>query len=106
MAGMFTSQTYSSNHYQCIYPNYIDKSKSLKEGRRITACKAVDRPVLPELIEVLTSLNIPHVVENKAYSRDWMVRGRIRVNLHAVSDDTVNTSMSASFSSYSCFPRT
>lgn len=37
-------------------------------------------------------LNIPYVVENKAYSRDWMIRGRIRLNFAAVSDPSVNTS--------------
>ena len=45
------------------------------------------------MIEVLQALRIPYVVENKAYSRDWMIRGRIRVNLAAVTDDTLNTSM-------------
>ena len=37
--------------------------------------------------------NIPYVVENKAYSRDWLVRGRMRVNLGVVTNEAVNTSM-------------
>ena len=80
--------------WKCLYPNYIDKSKSVKEGRRITSCKAVDRPSLGEIVEVLQMMRVPYVVENKAYSRDWMVRGRVRVNLEAVTDQSINTSTS------------
>lgn len=45
------------------------------------------------MVEVLQKYNVPFIVENKAYSRDWLVRGRVRVNLMAVKDDSVNTSM-------------
>lgn len=44
------------------------------------------------MVEVLQKYNVPFIIENKAYSRDWLVRGRIRVNLTAVKDDSVNTS--------------
>ena len=53
------------------------------------------------MIEVLQKYNVPFVLENKAYSRDWLVRGRIRVNLTAVKDDTVNTSMYRNLHFYS-----
>lgn len=78
---------------QCIYPNYIDKSKSVKEGRRLTLNRSVDRPSLGEMIEICQKYSIPFVAENKAYSRDWLTRGRLRVNLNAVEEETVNTSM-------------
>ena len=79
--------------WQCIYPNYIDKSKSVKQGRRISVCKAVDRPTLGEIVEALQVLGIPYVIENKAYPRDWLIRGRVRMNLSSVSDESMNTSM-------------
>jgi len=84
--------------WKCIYPNYIDKSKSVGEGRRVSVCKAVDRPTLGEIIEALQLLSVPYVVENKAYPRDWLVRGRIRVNLAGISDNSFDTS--TSYNSY------
>lgn len=89
------AETASEDEYKtwkCIYPNYIDKSKSVKEGRRVTACKAVDRPTLGEIVEALQLLNAPYVIENKAYPRDWLVRGRIRVNIAEIPDKSVDTS--------------
>ena len=53
----------------------------------------MERPLVGEMIEVLHRYNVPFVLENKAYSRDWLVRGRLRVNLSSVSDESVNTSM-------------
>ena len=78
---------------QCIYPNYIDKSKSTKQGRRLSHAKSVERPTVGEMLEIVQKYGIPFVLENKAYSRDWLIRGRIRVNLNDVKDESVNTSM-------------
>ena len=80
-------------YFQCIYPNYIDRTKSVKEGRRVTLNRAVDRPSVGEMIEICQKYSIPFVAENKAYSRDWLTRGRLRVNLSSVSDESVDTSM-------------
>ena len=93
------AETASEDEYKLwkvIYPNYIDKSKSVKEGRRVSAHKAIDRPTLADIVEALQVLNVPYVIENKAYPRDWLVRGRVRVNLSAISDDSMNTSMCSS----------
>eukprot|EP01066_Platyproteum_vivax_P020131 Platyproteum_vivax@DN7940_c0_g1_i1.p1 len=67
--------------WQCIYPNYIDKTKKRKMGRRIPQESAVEEPTIDEMAEVCVYLNIPCVIEDKAYPRDWLVQGRLRVNL-------------------------
>ena len=58
----------------------------------MTVCKAVMRPSLTDMMEICKMLYIPFVVENKAYPRDWMSRGRIRVKLSGLAE-TVNTKM-------------
>ena len=65
----------------------------MKEGRRLTVNRAVDRPSIAEMIEICQKYSIPFVAENKASSRDWLTRGRLRVNLNAVANEALNTSM-------------
>ena len=88
-----TEEQYS--RWKCIYPNYIDASKSPKEGRKISLKQAVNRPIIGEMIEICQMFNIPYVVENKAYSRDWLVRGRLRLNLSGLADESLNSSMTS-----------
>jgi len=64
-----------------FWPTYINAKKSPKEGRRIPQSKAVDNPSIPEIVEVLKSLQFPHVVEQKGYPRDYLDRWRVRVQL-------------------------
>eukprot|EP00452_MALV-II_sp_L67-6_P000180 gene180-176_t len=67
--------------WQVLYPNYLDKKKKIPEGRRVGLEVAVENPRVTEMAEVCKQLNIPAKVENKAYPRDWMVPGRLRVLL-------------------------
>jgi signal recognition particle subunit SEC65 len=92
-----TEEQYS--RWKCIYPNYIDACKFPKEGRKISLKQAVERPVLGEMIEICQKHNIPYVVENKAYSRDWLIRGRLRLNLSSITDESLNSSMTMYFMS-------
>merc|ERR1712217_315728 len=51
-------------------------------GRRIPIAKAVERPHPAEMAEICEFLKIPHVLEmDKAYPKDWLIRGRVRVML-------------------------
>lgn len=68
--------------FQCIYPSYLDSTKSLNKGRRIGAEKAVPNPTVSDISYVLQTLNIRHVLQpNKGYSRDietlWDNPGRV-----------------------------
>uniref|UniRef100_A0A7S1TJ48 Signal recognition particle 19 kDa protein n=1 Tax=Compsopogon caeruleus TaxID=31354 RepID=A0A7S1TJ48_9RHOD len=65
----------------CIYPSFLDQSRSIQEGRRIPKSSAVDKPNCIEVFEAVKVLRLRTVLENKAYSRDFLTHGRIRVEL-------------------------
>lgn len=64
-----------------LYPHYITKSKTVQDGRRIPKELACDNPNVMEMLECLKELQIPAVIEDKHYPRDWFIRGRLRVQL-------------------------
>uniref|UniRef100_A0A7S0M5N2 Signal recognition particle 19 kDa protein n=1 Tax=Cryptomonas curvata TaxID=233186 RepID=A0A7S0M5N2_9CRYP len=71
-----------------IYSPYINKHKSIQEGRRISVAQACEDPSAWEILEVCKRLFPEDCVdaENKGYSRDYEaqwppMRGRIRVRL-------------------------
>ncbi|KAL3939601.1 MAG: hypothetical protein SGBAC_005695 [Bacillariaceae sp.] len=78
------SQTFSMDPagFQCIYPSYLDSTKTTSKGRRIGGDKAVPNPTVSDISQVLQTLNIRHVLQpNKGYSRDietlWDNPGRV-----------------------------
>ena len=65
-----------------IYPIYLNKAKSIAEGRRVPAAVAVVRPGLQDILECFNALNLEFQAEPaKSYPRDLLSRGRIRVNI-------------------------
>ncbi|EFJ06969.1 hypothetical protein SELMODRAFT_160456 [Selaginella moellendorffii] len=65
-----------------VYPVYINSKKTLAEGRRIAANLACENPTLGEIVESCHLLKLSTAAEpEKAYSRDFMQRGRVRVQL-------------------------
>jgi len=114
-----------------IYPAYLNKNKSVQEGRRIakqqgiyissetakgstipsssplltfqnplppfqktTAC---NNPLTPEIYDCATKgLNLKAEPESKIYPRDWMYRGRVRVQLKNDDGSPVNPSIPTS----------
>lgn len=72
----------NTSHWVTVYPAYINARLKVSEGRRIAKGLAVDNPQLQEISMILTLLRIMHVAElMKAYSRDVLSRGRIKVQL-------------------------
>ncbi|KAG0237253.1 signal recognition particle subunit [Actinomortierella wolfii] len=67
--------------WMCIYPCYIDGTKTMKEGRRIPKEKACKKqPWAKEIVEALKDLRLTPVFEpGKTHPRDWANRGRVRV---------------------------
>nr|XP_019525193.2 LOW QUALITY PROTEIN: signal recognition particle 19 kDa protein-like [Aedes albopictus] len=80
-----TFQHADRERWVCIYPAYINKKKTRQEGRRIPKEQCVDNPSFQEIRDVMHSLNLNVIVENKQYSREkskeLAYRGRIRVQL-------------------------
>ena len=86
---LFSASAQSSFQYDrfaCIWPTYIDVTKTTKEGRRIRKEEAVDTPTVSDISEVLQGLNVRHAVQPyKGYSRDaesrWFNLGRVLYDL-------------------------
>jgi signal recognition particle subunit SRP19 len=78
----------------CVYPSYINSNVTVALGRRVPKSVAVPDPHPHEISEVLQFLKLHHVIENKAYSRDILVRGRIRVRLRDDAGNPVNPEIS------------
>jgi signal recognition particle subunit SRP19 len=79
-----SDETFSMDpsNFQCIYPSYLDSTKTVSKGRRIASEKAVPVPTVSDISQALQSLNIRHVLQpHKGYSRDieslWDNPGRI-----------------------------
>ncbi|XP_010915984.1 signal recognition particle 19 kDa protein [Elaeis guineensis] len=65
-----------------IYPVYINSKKTIAQGRRISAEKACENPTCIEIGDCCSYLKLPFAIElDKAYPRDFMQRGRVRVLL-------------------------
>jgi signal recognition particle subunit SEC65 len=73
--------------FQVIYPQYIDGTKSVAQGRRIAQSKAVSpSPSVVDLSMALQALGLRHVMQpNKGYSRDiattWYNPGRVLADI-------------------------
>ena len=65
--------TMKTDGFQVIYPSYVDATKTVKQGRRISKENAVggSSPTVSDLSLALQSLQIRHVLQPyKGYSRD------------------------------------
>ncbi|KAI3727767.1 hypothetical protein L6452_16387 [Arctium lappa] len=68
--------------WNILYPVYINSKKTIAEGRRISATKACENPTALEIGDCCGHLKIPFAIElDKAYPRDFMQVGRVRVLL-------------------------
>ncbi|KAG0066847.1 signal recognition particle subunit [Linnemannia elongata] len=68
-------------NWMCLYPCYIDGTKTVAEGRRIPKEKAcVKQPWAKDIVEALKELMVSQAFEpGKTHPRDWANRGRVRV---------------------------
>jgi signal recognition particle subunit SRP19 len=82
------SETFTMNYerFSVIYPNYLDSTKTVKQGRRISAVEAVEKPTVMDIGSALQLLKMRHAVQPyKGYPRDpesqWENLGRVLVDL-------------------------
>ncbi|EEF33598.1 signal recognition particle 19 kDa protein isoform X1 [Ricinus communis] len=65
-----------------LYPVYINSKKTIAQGRRICTSKACENPTCVEIGDCCSHLKLPFAIEiDKAYPRDFMQIGRVRVLL-------------------------
>ncbi|CAI2322612.1 unnamed protein product [Caenorhabditis sp. 36 PRJEB53466] len=88
MTSLVSSNPFSSQkRWVVIYPSYIDKKKTAKQGRRIAKALAVENPTSVEIHDVLAAIGFNPLLErNKCYPREGdrepEVQGRVRVQLN------------------------
>jgi signal recognition particle subunit SRP19 len=71
-----------TKNWTCVYPIYIDKSKSIDKGRKIPMEFCVEEPAAIYMVEAATKLGLMAGLEaNKRHAKDPLVFGRIRVKL-------------------------
>merc|ERR1711918_171806 len=70
-----------TREWNTLYPAYISKNKTKPQGRRIPLEKAIEHPHPMEMGQACKDLGYNCVVEDKAYSRDILMRGRVKVEL-------------------------
>ncbi|SCN63076.1 signal recognition particle subunit SRP19, putative [Plasmodium chabaudi adami] len=79
------------SRWNIIYPNYLNKKKKIKEGRKININFCVSDPSVHEISLACKELNIPCVIEqNKCYPRDWLVEGRVRIKMPTIENGKTN----------------
>ncbi|EYU31696.1 hypothetical protein ABFS82_14G052200 [Erythranthe guttata] len=79
-----------------FYPIYINSKKTLAEGRRINAAKACENPTCAEIYDCCNHLKLPCAIEReKAYPRDFMQIGRVRVMLKREDGTLCNPAVSS-----------
>ncbi|RRT37551.1 hypothetical protein B296_00053141 [Ensete ventricosum] len=83
--------------WKVIYPVYINSKKTVAEGRRIGVTKACENPTCIEIGDCCSYLKIPFAIElDKAYPRDFMQRGRVRVQLKREDGSLCNSEIDSS----------
>ncbi|KAH0872166.1 hypothetical protein HID58_069528 [Brassica napus] len=76
------SGTLNIKKWVVMYPVYINSKKTVAEGRMISLSKACENPNCIEISDCCKHLKLPSAVEiDKAYPRDFMQVGRVRVQL-------------------------
>ncbi|XP_054807692.1 signal recognition particle 19 kDa protein [Prosopis cineraria] len=79
-----------------LYPVYINSKKTVAEGRRIGLSKACENPTSAEIGDCCGYLKLPFAIEiDKAYPRDFMQRGRVRVLLKKEDGTLYNPSITS-----------
>ncbi|KAL4643282.1 hypothetical protein ACB098_02G069300 [Castanea mollissima] len=75
-------ETPNIKKWTVFYPVYINSKKTVAEGRRISLSNACENPTCLEINDCCGHLKLPCAIElDKAYPRDFMQRGRVRVLL-------------------------
>ncbi|KAH3763154.1 signal recognition particle 19 kDa protein [Pelomyxa schiedti] len=75
-----------------VYPVYVDGHKTEAEGRRVSRADGVEHPTCEDIADVCARvLGLRCVVEQgKCYSRDFFLRGRVRVCIKGADGRPLN----------------
>lgn len=78
-----TKDPTNQERWVCFFPTYIDATKTIPEGRKLPVEKCVENPEIKEVEEVMKQKKtaLTFRFEQKVYSREYMQRFRLRVQL-------------------------
>ncbi|KAK8799754.1 hypothetical protein WA588_002579 [Blastocystis sp. NMH] len=65
-----------------MYPSYLDKNMSVKDGRRVPSDCACENPSLMDVMNACSKLGLDCLAEPKRYPKRWWVMGRCRIRIH------------------------
>jgi signal recognition particle subunit SRP19 len=89
---LLPSETDNVKSWQCIYPIYLDSTKTVSQGRRISKSKCVESPTAKEIYDICRHLKIKCYLEmDKRYSRDSWIQGRVKVLFRTHEDNNKET---------------
>ena len=76
-----------------IWPQYLDRTLSLKEGRKISLEDSVKEPSINEIERALKRLNLPYSIQKEnAYPGKWYEKsGRIVVEWEGTKLELIRT---------------
>ncbi|XWS18726.1 hypothetical protein CRYUN_Cryun32bG0069300 [Craigia yunnanensis] len=90
-------EVHNTKKWVVFYPVYINSKKTVAEGRRISLTKACENPTCAEISDCCSHLKLANAIEiDKAYPRDFMQRGRVRVQLRKEDGTLYNPAISSS----------
>ncbi|XP_062143485.1 signal recognition particle 19 kDa protein [Alnus glutinosa] len=89
-------ETVNVKKWTVFYPVYINSKKTVADGRRISLTNACENPTCVEISDCCAHLKLPNAVEiDKAYPRDFMQVGRVRVLLKREDGTLCNPAISS-----------
>jgi signal recognition particle subunit SRP19 len=81
----------NTKFWTTVYPAYLNSTHKKSDGRKLPKSLSVENPTIMEISEVLTFFKLHHALENKAYPRDILERGRVKVRLLDDSSKPINS---------------
>ncbi len=77
---VYVADTKEFSGWQCIYPIYFDRKRSIAAGRRLGVEMCVDNPLARNIAGACNILGLKTMFEpEKTHPQDWANPGRVRV---------------------------
>eukprot|EP01057_Protomagalhaensia_wolfi_P004706 Protomagalhaensia_wolfi_Nauph_80__4705@NODE_487_length_2443_cov_138_526622_g367_i0_p3_GENE_NODE_487_length_2443_cov_138_526622_g367_i0NODE_487_length_2443_cov_138_526622_g367_i0_p3_ORF_typecomplete_len228_score52_05SRP19/PF01922_17/4_8e03SRP19/PF01922_17/1_1e24Treacle/PF03546_14/8_2_NODE_487_length_2443_cov_138_526622_g367_i09031586 len=95
--GVSEMMLHETQRWPIVYPHYLDSERTHKQGRKVARSFAVPNPIPEEVAEACSQLGLRWVLEDKCYPRDFLLRGRIRVELLHPTKLPVNANLPNKF---------
>ncbi|KAF7457825.1 Signal recognition particle 19 kDa protein [Cryptosporidium felis] len=76
--------------WKVIYPAYLNKERTISQGRIASSINCVDCPTVAEIAEVCIQLGIPCKIESNRYPKDFQSLGRVRYQIFDKNGNAYN----------------